>query len=100
MSKAGELARKGGAIRLEGQNLPQRVLVFQGRDGAFHALQNKCTHGGRRLDPLPDQPQIECCSVGKSKFDYSGEKLAGPAKGPVDAYAVRQENGKLFISLK
>ncbi len=99
LNRTPELSGKGGAIRLEGSGLPLRVLVFQGEDGEFHAWKNKCTHAGRRLDPLPGQPQVECCSVNKSKFEYDGDKKAGPAKGPVTVLPLQQEDGRLVIDL-
>jgi hypothetical protein len=48
-SRAPELSKPGGAIRLEGQGLSERVLVLHGTDGKFHAFQNRCQHMGRRI---------------------------------------------------
>ena len=48
-----ELASPGGAVRLEGAGLPLRVLAFRDDNGVARAMHNKCTHAGRRLDPLP-----------------------------------------------
>ena len=45
--------------------LAVQVLIVHGEDGEYHALENKCTHAGRRLDPLPGRPEVECCSIGK-----------------------------------
>ena len=79
LDKTPELSQKGGAVRLEGPSLPKRVLVVHGQDGAFHAFPNRCTHiGHRRLDPLPGQNAVRCCSVNKSTFDYQGEVVSGP----------------------
>ncbi|MEW5723852.1 MAG: Rieske 2Fe-2S domain-containing protein, partial [Thermodesulfobacteriota bacterium] len=77
LAAAPELGRKGGAVRLEGSGLPERVLVFRGEDGGFYALSNRCTHMGRRLDPLPGSSQVECCSVSRSRYDYQGTRTAG-----------------------
>ena len=99
LSRAPELSQAGGALRLEGGGLPARVLVFQGDDGRHYALRNKCAHAGRRLDPLPGQPQVECCSVGKSRYDYSGTNLSGMAKGPVETFPVDLQNGRLIIQV-
>jgi len=97
LAEARELKEKGGAIRLEGAGMPKRLLMVHGTDGGYHAFENKCTHFGRRLDPLPGQPQVRCCSVGKSTFNYKGDKVSGPAKGPVRTLKVEQRNGKLII---
>ena len=56
LKRATELKKPGGALRLEGNGLPMRVLVIRGDDGKFHAFHNRCTHmGHRRLDPVLEQ---------------------------------------------
>lgn len=100
LDKAPELSRKGGAIRLEGPSLPKRVLVVHGLDGAFHAFPNRCTHiGHRRIDPVPGEDKIRCCSVGKSTFEYSGKLLSGSAKESLEPLAVESDGSKLVISV-
>ena len=100
LDKAPELSQKGGAVRLEGDSLPKRVLVVHGQDGAFHAFPNRCTHvGHRRIDPVAGEGKIRCCSVGKSTFDYSGKLLSGSAKEPLEPLALESEGGKLIISV-
>lgn len=100
LDKAPELSQKGGAIRLEGPSLTKRVLVVHGQDGQFHAFPNRCTHiGHRRIDPLPGQDKIRCCSVGKSTFDYSGKLISGSAKESLEPLALQSEGGKLIISV-
>jgi len=93
------LHERGGGIRLEDDGLPERVLVIHGNDGAYHAFRNRCGHGGRRLDPVPDDETIQCCSVGKTTCGYSGEVLSGSSKKPTHAYRVDAEPGKLTIHL-
>ena len=99
LGRAPELKSKGGAIRLEASGLPARVLVLHGDDGQYHAFVNKCTHAGRRLDPLPGQGVVECCSVGKSKFKYNGELVSGSAKKPASTLPLKAGNGTLTIDL-
>lgn len=99
LERATELAQPGGAIRLEGDPLPERVLVYRGDDDQLHACCNRCTHGGRRLDPDPGNGRVQCCSVGRSSFDYDGKLVSGSAREPGHAYPVRADNGKLFIVL-
>ncbi|MBU0517146.1 MAG: Rieske 2Fe-2S domain-containing protein, partial [Proteobacteria bacterium] len=84
---------------LEGKGLPHRVLVLMGQDGNYYALNNKCTHGGRRLDPQPGQDQLQCCSVGKSVFHYAGHPLSGPAKGRLEVYPLDKQGANLVIRL-
>ena len=99
LARAPELIEKNEAIRLEKKNLPERVLVVHGNDGEYHALRNSCTHGKRRLDPIPGTQQVQCCSVGKSVFDYSGKLISGSAKEDIVIYKVEVEDGKLVIAI-
>jgi nitrite reductase/ring-hydroxylating ferredoxin subunit len=99
LSRAPELDPEGGALRLEGRGLPERVLLVHGRDGEFHAYRNRCTHMGRRLDPLPGNKTVQCCSVSKSGFGYSGSVISGPAKGPLTLFPVQSRKGSLLISI-
>jgi nitrite reductase/ring-hydroxylating ferredoxin subunit len=99
LDRAPELAAPGGAIRLEGNGLPERLLVIKGADDLFHVFRNKCSHGGRRLDPLPDREAVQCCSIGKSTFDYTGHKISGPAKGDLTVRPVDRQDADLVISL-
>lgn len=99
LGRAAELAQKGGAIRLEGGDLARRVLVFRGEDGAYHAFENRCAHVGRRLDPVPGTDRVECCSVGRSSYDYQGARISGSAKGSVRVFEVQQVEGRLLITV-
>jgi nitrite reductase/ring-hydroxylating ferredoxin subunit len=100
LDRTPELSQPGGALRLEGSGLPARVLVVRGLDGGFHAFHNKCPHGGRRIDPLADRPVVECCSVGRSTFDYQGGLISGSAKKDLKAFQVEQVDNKLRVILE
>jgi len=99
LTRAPELAKPGGAVRLEGARLPERVLVVHGSDGKYHALSNRCTHMGRRLDPLQGAARIQCCSVLKSTFTYEGQVVSGVARKPVQSFPVTLEGDRLVIDL-
>ena len=100
LSRASELAAPGGAIRLEGGSLPQRVLVIHGDDGKFHAFPNRCTHiGHRRLDPVPGTGKLRCCSIGQSEFDFEGHRLAGSARDDIRPYEVTVEGETLVVAV-
>jgi nitrite reductase/ring-hydroxylating ferredoxin subunit len=94
-----ELSQPGSAVRLEGDDLPERILVVHGNDGRFYAFKNECQHKGRRIDPFPDTFSLRCCSVSKATYHYSGEVISGPAEGPLEKYLTHEENGKLVILL-
>ena len=99
VARAPELKAQSGAVRLEGRGLPNRVLVVHCEDGQFRAMKNACTHMGRRLDPVPGTATVQCCSIGRSTYDYQGRSLYGPGKSPATFYAVHPENGRLLISV-
>ena len=98
LNRAPELAAPHGAIRLEKNGLPERVLVVHGDDG-FHAFRNRCTHAGRRLDPVPGHGCVQCCSIGKSTFDWEGQVLSGSAKSPVVTFPTTSGDGVVTVSL-
>ncbi|MBS3757952.1 MAG: Rieske 2Fe-2S domain-containing protein [Desulfobacterales bacterium] len=100
LNRAPELSVPAGAIRLEKKTLPDRILIFNGGDQQFHAIYNRCSHMGRRLDPLPDTRTIQCCSVSGSTYDYSGGVMSGPAKESVKILPVVKSENRLYIHLK
>lgn len=98
LGKAPEL-EAGGAIRLEGGSLPKRVLLVRDKDGAVHAFENRCTHAGRRLDPLEGSTHVQCCSLGKTTFDVGGKKLSGMGKDDITVWDVTQDGEKLSVRI-
>jgi nitrite reductase/ring-hydroxylating ferredoxin subunit len=94
-----ELHKPCGAIRLEKHGLPERILVFYGMDGQFHAFKNRCSHLGRRLDPREDVSTLQCCSLSKSTFDYGGNVISGPTKKSLQALPVETRKCKVIIRL-
>jgi len=99
LTRSPELGEVGGAIRLEGRGLPERILVIRGEDDTYHAFCNRCSHGGRRLDPVPGEAIIQCCSMGKSTFDYEGQIIQGPAPDPAKPLQLTLVNRKLVIKI-
>jgi nitrite reductase/ring-hydroxylating ferredoxin subunit len=98
-ARAPELQKPCGAIRLEGRGLPHRILVVYGLDGEYHAFQNRCSHLGRRLDPVHGGEKIRCCSISNSVFDYSGNIMSGRGKGSLKKHRIEQRKCKLIIWL-
>lgn len=97
LARAPELEQPGSGLRLEGKNLPERVLVVYGDDCRYHAFHNRCQHGGRRLDPMPGTEKVQCCSINKATYDYEGKVISGPAKDAVVSYPVEFADGTLTI---
>jgi len=94
-----ELQTPGTAVYLSGKGLKLPVLIVVDENGTYHGFSNRCTHGGRKLDPVPGKPVLRCCSVSHSTFDFQGNKLTGPANGPIQVYRTELENDSLVISL-
>lgn len=99
LARMPELRSAGGAVRLEGNGLKRRLLVFHGDDGRYHAVENHCTHMGRRIDPIVGGNRIECCSVSRSTYGYDGQPLGGAAKKPLRALPVRLDGATLTIGV-
>jgi nitrite reductase/ring-hydroxylating ferredoxin subunit len=99
LRQAKELSHSGRGIRLEDIDIPVRILIFKGDDGLYHAFQNQCSHGGRRLDPIQGGNAVQCCSMGKSTFDNKGKRIAGSANENIKTFPVRLEAEKLVITL-
>lgn len=99
LSQMTEPIPKGSAVYLKGSGLSRPVLLLRTEDDRYLAFENHCTHAGRKLDPVPGEAKLRCCSIGHSTYDLEGNKLRGPAKGPIACYTVEQSNGDLQIAL-
>jgi cytochrome b6-f complex iron-sulfur subunit len=99
LKEATALAPAGGAARLEGKGLPSSVLIVHAGGDEYLAFENRCTHFGRRLDPVEGKQELRCCSVNHARFDYQGDKLSGPAKGPLKKYSVEKQGEELIVTL-
>lgn len=99
LGEAAALAPVGGAARLEGNGLSSSVLIVHAAGDEYLAFENRCTHGGRKLDPMAGKEELRCCSVNHSRFDYQGRKLSGPAEGALKKYAVEKQGEELIVTL-
>lgn len=99
LERASELKEPFGAVRLEKKGMSARILVIRTENHELRAFKNRCTHGGRRLDPVPETETVQCCSLGKSTFDYQGKVLAGSAKKDIEVLEIREEGGHATIEL-
>ncbi len=96
---AAALALAGGAVRLEGKGLASSVLIVHTDGNHYLAFENRCTHSGRKLDPIAGKEELRCCSVNHSRFDYLGNKLSGPADRSLKRYAVEKRGEELVVTL-
>ena len=99
LSQMPEPLQKRGAVYLTGQGLSMPILIMRTEDDQHLAFANRCTHSGRKLDPVSGESVLRCCSVGHSTFDYEGNRLSGWAKEPLTCHAVEKSDGDLIIPL-
>jgi hypothetical protein len=92
-----ELQKPGGAIRLEGRGLEERVFLIYGMDGQYHAFRNTYPPLGMRLDPVEGRAKIRCCGLFETIFDYSGNVMSGLGKESLKKYRVEMRKCKLVI---
>lgn len=100
LSDMSELCPQGEGVYLKGQGLKRPILLVRTDDDQYLAFTNRCTHiGHRKLDPVPGQSILRCCSVNHSTFDYNGNRLSGPAKNPLTRHDVQISGGEIFITV-
>jgi nitrite reductase/ring-hydroxylating ferredoxin subunit len=100
LDKTSALHSAWSAAYLKGPSLDKPVLVVKDDEGRFHSFSNKCSHAGRKLDPIPGKRELRCCSVSHSTFDYSGAVLSGPAKNALETYPCSEQDSILTIKTK
>ena len=81
LDKTAALIPVGGAARLEGKGLVSSVLVVHAGGDEYLAFENRCTHGGRKLDPVAGKEELRCCSVNHSQVRLPGEQAERPGRG-------------------
>lgn len=99
VSRVPELQVPWGAVYLKGEGLSTPLLIIKKPDGGYLCAENRCTHMGRKLDPVPGKEILRCCSVSHSTFDLEGNNLGGPAGKPIVLLPVKEENGELTVEL-
>lgn len=99
LSRNRELSEPDTALRFESGGLPDRVLVVHGTDGTYHAYSNNCACGGFRVDPVPGEQMIRCCTLMQSTYDYDGKFLKGTAKKDLTVYEVSVKADELEVQV-
>jgi cytochrome b6-f complex iron-sulfur subunit len=99
LGEAAALGPVGGAVRLGGKGLASSVLIVHAGADEYLAFENRCTHAGRKVDPVEGTRELRCCSIGHSTFDYEGNRLSGSAKGPLKKYPVEKRGEELIVTL-
>ena len=88
-----------GAVYLKGQGLATPILIVHLAND-YCAFSNRCRHAlGRKLDLVPGENKLRCCSMGHSEYDLDGKVIKGPANESITKYTVSQRENNLVISL-
>ncbi|MCY4040424.1 MAG: Rieske 2Fe-2S domain-containing protein [Gammaproteobacteria bacterium] len=67
-------------------------------DGAFHAVENRCSHARSFLHTGPRSGHVITCPLHGAKFDLrTGACLAPPAVKPIKSLATRIEDEQVII---
>ena len=81
------------------QSGDKRIVIARSEDG-YVAFDDRCTHrGGSLAGGSMICGTVQCPWHGSQFSVKDGSVKAGPAKMPVVTYPLRQENGKLFLTL-
>jgi nitrite reductase/ring-hydroxylating ferredoxin subunit len=102
LTKLPEISDLGSAVRIEGDVLPDPILVVLGEDGNYYAFKNVCAHAGRMIDPVAGTMTLTCTSIvckDLSKYDYQGNVLSGLAQGPLTSNSLSVEDDQLIITV-
>ncbi|MFW5740464.1 MAG: Rieske (2Fe-2S) protein [Myxococcota bacterium] len=100
LARAPDLKHPGGAIRVEkSRGLPTRVLVFRDGEGRVRAMENRCSHAGRRLDLDGDSEEIVCCSIGSARYDLKGHVAGGWAREDLQLFSVEEHDGRVLVQV-
>lgn len=89
----GELLPGESAVAFDGDT----AILVVNIDGAFYALEDRCSHADFELSagPVVDG-QMECVLHG-ARFDpRTGAPLCGPAVAPVPRFPVRVDDGAVW----
>jgi len=99
LSQTPELSDRDTALSFESGGLPDRVLVVHGIDGTYYAYSNHCACGGFRVDPVPGEQKIRCCTLMQSTYDYNGKFLKGSANKDLISYEVSKTGDELRVQV-
>ena len=74
------------------------LYVYRKSETELHVFSDICTHLACKVTWHEDQKHyISPCHDGH--FDIDGNVVSGPPPRPLDIYAIRIENGELFVQL-
>ncbi len=78
----------------------RKILILRDSQGAYRAVDAKCTHEGCTVAYLPAQ-QIISCGCHNGRFDLDGRILGGPPPKPLVQHdVVADASGKVIVTVK
>ncbi len=95
------------AAETEFEQTDRKAVVARGRailvlkaEGRYHAVDNLCTHDHVQLTAgMLEGHEIECPLHG-ARFDIrTGTNLTPPAVRPLEVYATKVENGRVWVKV-
>jgi len=97
LSRTPVLGQPGGAMRIEDERLPDRIIIVHGQDGEFQCYRNRCACGGFRIDPVPGEERMRCVTPMQSTYEQDGKPLAKHVEKYLDLLPVDVAEGQLTI---
>jgi hypothetical protein len=103
VSSVSALLAPGGSCKLAAARegaaaLP--ILVVRTPDVGFLAFEDRCTSSGAQLEYAPEKKQLHCAGcAGATRFDLSGNVLAGIAPRPLTQLRTALRGNQLTIAL-
>jgi nitrite reductase/ring-hydroxylating ferredoxin subunit len=79
-----------------------REVAIVNTGGAFHAIQNDCTHAGYPMGEgdIVGEGIIECPGHASTFNVVTGEPINGPATEPLETYDVEVVDGMVRVALE
>ncbi len=99
LAKEPRLGEAGGAVKILHPSVPDGLILARVADDRFEVVSLSCTHRGVEVDYDHQRGRFQCASIGSSTFALDGQRLGGPAKGPLKAYSATLDNGRLIVSI-
>ncbi len=96
--ESASLLASEGALLVKPEGLEDKLLVIHSRDGRLHAVSSICTHMGCDVLYDKDLGHIRCPCHG-SQYGLDGHNIKGPAQRPLKQYDIRNDQGRVVISL-
>jgi nitrite reductase/ring-hydroxylating ferredoxin subunit len=90
----------GGAISIRIAAANTLVLVTQPKAGTFRAFDQRCTHLGSAVFPVPGKKNFVCQSHGAEFDSLSGAVRRGPAEKPLGKFNVSVDKTSVYVTIK